>query len=75
MMMFLRRMRKKSRLLPAEHGPLRRVAVDLQRQRRASDLLVGRHGAVKLGSETMSNIGVKGDAAAHKLDRECGKKK
>jgi hypothetical protein len=32
-------------------------------------------GAVKLGSETMSNIGVKGDAAAHKLDRECGKKK
>jgi hypothetical protein len=33
------------------------------------------NGAVKLGSETMSNIGVKGDAAAHKLDRECGKKK
>ena len=32
-------------------------------------------GAVKLGSETMSNIGVKGDAAAHKLDRECGSKK
>jgi hypothetical protein len=32
-------------------------------------------GAVKLGSETMSNIGVRGDAAAHKLDRECGKKK
>ncbi|HTZ65891.1 MAG TPA: hypothetical protein VMB83_00210 [Roseiarcus sp.] len=32
------------------------------------------HGAVKLGSETMSNIGVKGDAAAHLLDRECGKK-
>jgi hypothetical protein len=32
-------------------------------------------GAVKLGSETMSNIGVKGDAAAHKLDRECGAKK
>ena len=31
-------------------------------------------GSVKLGSETMSNIGVKGDAAAHKLDRECGKK-
>jgi hypothetical protein len=30
------------------------------------------HGSVKLGSETMSNIGVKGDAAAHKLDRECG---
>jgi hypothetical protein len=33
------------------------------------------NGAVKLGSETMSNIGVKGDAAAHKLDRECGAKK
>jgi hypothetical protein len=32
-------------------------------------------GSVKLGSETMSNIGVKGDAAAHKLDRECGPKK
>jgi hypothetical protein len=32
------------------------------------------HGALKLGSETMNNIGVKGDAAAHKLDRECGKK-
>lgn len=32
-------------------------------------------GAVKLGSETMNNIGVKGDAAAHKLDRECGSKK
>jgi hypothetical protein len=32
-------------------------------------------GAVKLGSETMANIGVKGDAAAHKLDRECGAKK
>ena len=31
-------------------------------------------GSVKLGSEIMSNIGVKGDAAAHKLDRECGKK-
>ena len=31
-------------------------------------------GAVKLGSETMNNIGVKGDAAAHHLDRECGKK-
>jgi hypothetical protein len=31
-------------------------------------------GAVKLGSETMSNIGVRGDAAAHKLDRECGAK-
>jgi hypothetical protein len=33
-------------------------------------LLTG--GSIKLGSETMSNIGVKGDAAAHKLDRECG---
>jgi len=30
------------------------------------------HGAVKLGGETMSNVGAKGDAAAHKLDRECG---
>jgi len=33
------------------------------------------HGAVKLGSETLENIGVKGDAAAHKLDRSCGGKK
>jgi hypothetical protein len=32
-------------------------------------------GAIKLGSETMSNIGVKGDAAAHKLERQCGKNK
>ena len=32
-------------------------------------------GAIKLGSETMNNIGVKGDAAAHHLDRECGAKK
>jgi hypothetical protein len=32
------------------------------------------HGAVKLGSEVLENIGVKGDAAAHKLDRSCGKK-
>jgi hypothetical protein len=32
-------------------------------------------GSIKLGSETMSNIGVKGDAAARKLDRECGAKK
>jgi hypothetical protein len=30
------------------------------------------NGSVKLGSETMENIGVRGDAAAHKLDRECG---
>jgi hypothetical protein len=29
-------------------------------------------GSVKLGMETMENIGVKGDAAAHKLDRQCG---
>ena len=32
-------------------------------------------GAIKLGAETMNNIGVKGDAAAHHLDRECGAKK
>ena len=32
-------------------------------------------GAVKLGAETMNNIAVKGDAAAHHLDRECGAKK
>lgn len=32
------------------------------------------HGSIKLGSETLDNIGVKGDAAAHKLDRTCGKK-
>jgi hypothetical protein len=32
-------------------------------------------GAVKLGSETLDNVGVKGDAAAHKLDRTCGAKK
>ena len=31
-------------------------------------------GAIKLGSEVMNNIGVKGDAAAHKLERSCGKK-
>ena len=42
-------------------------------QDRRRDL--GPHGSVKLGSETMDNIGVKGDAAAHKLDRECGAKK
>jgi hypothetical protein len=33
------------------------------------------HGALKLGSETMNNIGVRGDTAARVLDRECGKKK
>ena len=32
-------------------------------------------GAIKLGSETLDNVGVKGDAAAHKLDRQCGAKK
>ena len=32
-------------------------------------------GSVKLGAETMNNIAVKGDAAAHMLDRECGAKK
>jgi len=32
------------------------------------------HGAVKLGSEVLENVGVKGDAAAHKLDRSCGKR-
>ncbi len=29
-------------------------------------------GSIKLGAETLNDIGVKGDAAAHKLDRECG---
>jgi hypothetical protein len=29
-------------------------------------------GSIKLGAEIMNDIGVKGDAAAHKLDRECG---
>jgi len=33
------------------------------------------HGSLKVGSETMDNIGAKGDAAAHRLDRECGSKK
>ena len=32
-------------------------------------------GAIKLGSEVMDNVGVrKGDAAARKLERMCGKK-
>jgi len=32
-------------------------------------------GAVKLGSETLDNVGVNSDdAAAHLLDRQCGKK-
>jgi hypothetical protein len=33
------------------------------------------HGSIKLGASIISNVGVKGDAAAHKLDRECGGKK
>jgi hypothetical protein len=33
------------------------------------------HGSLKLGGETMENVGAKGDAAAHHLDRECGSKK
>ena len=33
------------------------------------------NGSVKIGLDTMTNIGVKGDAAAHHLDRECGAKK
>jgi hypothetical protein len=33
------------------------------------------HGAVKLGSSEISNVGVKGDAAARLLDRQCGGKK
>jgi hypothetical protein len=33
------------------------------------------NGSVKLGSSVMNNIGVKGDAAAHHLDRECGSAK
>jgi hypothetical protein len=32
-------------------------------------------GAVKLGASVIENIGVKGDAAARKLDRSCGGKK
>jgi len=32
-------------------------------------------GGIKLGSEVLDNVGVKGDAAAHKLDRSCGGKK
>jgi hypothetical protein len=33
------------------------------------------NGAIKLGSEVMENVGVKGDAAARKLDRSCGANK
>ena len=33
------------------------------------------HGTVKLGASEITDAGVKGDAAAHLLDRECGKKK
>ena len=29
---------------------------------------------LKVGSSEIDNVGVKGDAAAHKLDRLCGKK-
>lgn len=32
-------------------------------------------GAVKLGSETLDNIGVKGGAVARELDRECGSRR
>jgi hypothetical protein len=42
---------------------------------KASDGTWVLHGAVKLGSEVLENIGVKGDAAAHKLDRSCSGKK
>jgi hypothetical protein len=34
-----------------------------------------KNGAVKLGAEVLENIGVKGDAAARKLDRSCGGKR
>jgi hypothetical protein len=33
------------------------------------------HGSIKLGASVVNDIGVKGDAAAHKLDRQCGAKK
>ena len=33
------------------------------------------HAAVKVGSEILEDVAVKGDAAAHHLDRSCGKKK
>jgi len=33
------------------------------------------NGTVKIGASELTNIAVKGDAAAHKLDRLCGAKK
>ena len=33
------------------------------------------HGSVKLGASVLSDIAVKGDAAAHIVDRTCGPKK
>jgi hypothetical protein len=33
------------------------------------------HATVKVGASELTNIAVKGDAAAHKLDRQCGAKK
>jgi hypothetical protein len=30
-------------------------------------------GTIKLGSSELSNVGVKGDAAARKLEKKCGK--
>jgi hypothetical protein len=30
------------------------------------------HGSIKLGASIVNDVGVKGDAAARKLDRECG---
>jgi hypothetical protein len=30
-------------------------------------------GTIKLGSSDLENVGVKGDAAAHKIDKKCGK--
>lgn len=32
-------------------------------------------GSVRLGASVVDNVGVKGDAAAHLLDRKCGAKK
>ena len=69
-------------------GPRRRASLDLQNWPGDIDLIpcsawsktpdgswVLTGGSIKLGSETMGNIGVKGDAAAHHLDRECGSDK
>ena len=33
------------------------------------------HATVKVGGSELTNVAVKGDAAAHKLDRQCGAKK